>query len=139
MAESIGRDTGTGAPRSASAIAGALREAREYTLGLYAHLTEAQQRFPRVPTVNPPRWEVGHVGWFQEFWCRRYRRDDPRGSRTPSKLRDADAWFDSSLVPHDTRWDLPLPDWDDVRAYLAATFDDTLAALACADKTARGA
>jgi iron(II)-dependent oxidoreductase len=133
VAEDIGRDTGTGRPRAASAIADALREAREYTLGLYADLTDEQQRFPRVPTVNPPRWEVGHVGWFQEFWCRRYRSDDPRGSRTPSRLREADDWFDSRFVPHDTRWDLPLPDWEGIRAYLAATLDDTLAALARAD------
>lgn len=131
--EGIGRDNRTGAPRSAAAIADALREAREYTLGLYAHLTEEQQRFPRVPTVNPPRWEVGHVGWFQEFWCRRYRSDDPRGTRTPPRLPHADEWFDSRFVAHDTRWDLPLPDWAGIRSYLAATLQDTLAALARAD------
>lgn len=135
--EDIGRDTGTGAPRTAAAIADALRDAREYTLGLYAHLTDEQQRFPRIPTVNPPRWEVGHVGWFQEFWCRRYRSDDPRGARTPSRLRHADEWFDSRFVAHDTRWDLPLPGWDGIRAYLAATLDDTLAALEHTEDGAR--
>ncbi len=135
--EGIGGDTAAGAPRSAAAIAAALREAREYTLGLYAHLSDEQQRFPRLAIVNPPRWEVGHLGWFQEFWCRRYRSDDPRGTRTPSRLSQADAWFDSRFVPHDTRWDLPLPDWNGIRRYLAATLDDTLAALARSNEGAR--
>jgi gamma-glutamyl hercynylcysteine S-oxide synthase len=135
--EDIGRSTSAQAPRSAAAIAEALREAREYTLGLYAHLTDVQQRFPRIPTVNPPRWEVGHVGWFQEFWCRRYRSDDRLGALTPSRLRHADEWFDSRFVPHDTRWELPLPDWNGIRAYLAATLDDTLVALDRSEDGAR--
>ena len=63
-AADIGWKHRASAPRSANAIAAALREAREYTLGLYAHLTPGQQRFPRIATVNPPRWEIGHVGWF---------------------------------------------------------------------------
>ena len=109
--EDIVDDRGAQSPRSADAIASALREAREYTLAMYAHLTDGQQRFPMLATVNPPRWEIGHVGWFQEFWCRRHAttiravRGRRRAFRTPTH------WFDSSAVPHDTRWDLPLPDW----------------------------
>lgn len=118
------------APRSAAAIGAALRDAREYTLGLYAHLSERQQEFPRIDTVNPPRWEVGHIGWFQEFWCRRYAPDDPAGARTPSRLPGADEWFDSRTVPHAIRWELPIPGWDGIRAFLRDTLDDTLSALA---------
>ena len=127
--EVIVHESGARAPRSAAALAAALREAREHTLALYADLTPRQQAFPRLPTVNPPRWEVGHVGWFQEFWCLRHAPGDPTGSKTPSRLSNADAWFDSRYVPHDARWDLPLPDWDGIRAYLAQTLDATLAAL----------
>ena len=29
---------------------------------------------PKLAIVNPPRWEIGHVGWFQEFWCLRQAR-----------------------------------------------------------------
>jgi ergothioneine biosynthesis protein EgtB len=117
-------------PRSATDLAAALSACREYTLGLYAHLTEAQQRFPRLAIVNPPRWEVGHVGWFQEYWCRRFRPDAPDGAVVPPRLVDADAWWNSSRVPHATRWELPLPDWLALRDYLAATLADTLTALA---------
>jgi iron(II)-dependent oxidoreductase len=122
-----------GPPRTAEAIAAALREAREYTLSLYAHLTPEARRFPLLPTVNPADWELAHVGWFQEFWCRRYSVDDPDGTRVASRVADADAWWDSRRVPHDTRWSLPLPAMDAVHDYLAATLDDTLRALARGD------
>jgi iron(II)-dependent oxidoreductase len=118
------------APRSTAALAAALLDAREYTRRTYAHLTSAQQRFPRIPVVNPPRWELGHIGWFQEFWCRRHRADDREATRTPSRLPEADAWWNSSRVPHAARWTLPLPDWDGIDAYLCATLADTLDALA---------
>jgi hypothetical protein len=123
------------APRSAPALARALVDARNYTQQMYAHLTAADQQFPQWPAVNPPRWEVGHIGWFQEFWCRRYTADDPRGLRTPPRIPEADAWWDSSRVPHDTRWSLPLPAWDGIHAYLDATLADTLAALAARRRT----
>ncbi len=128
----IGRaEAGPGnAPRAAEELARALVDARDYTRRLYADLTPDQQRFPQIPIVNLPRWEVGHIGWFQEFWCRRYRADDPQGARTPSRIREADAWWDSRNVPHATRWTLALPDWDGIHAYLDATLADTLEALA---------
>ncbi len=124
------RDAGVSPPRSAHELAAALRDAREYTLGLYAHLDAGQQRFPILPIVNPPRWEVGHIGWFQEFWCRRYRPDDPQDAATPSRIPHADALWNSSMVPHDTRWFLMLPEWPELHAYLDATLADTLEALA---------
>lgn len=60
---------------------------------------------PRAGHLNPPLWEYGHLVWFQERWCVRERAD---GTRAPSLLAGADALYDSSTVPHDTRWDLPL-------------------------------
>ena len=117
-------------PRSAPALAHALQDARNYTQRMYAHLSDEEQRFPQLPTVNPPRWEIGHIGWFQEFWCRRYAVDDPRGVRTPPRIAAADAWWNSSEVPHASRWNLPLPDWRGIHAYLDATLAATLDALA---------
>ncbi len=132
----VGTDIGNGgtratrtSPRSAAEIAAALVDARHYTLAVYAHLDATQEQFPRRREVNPPRWEIGHIGWFQEFWCRRYRPDDPAGARTPPRLPEADRWWDSRHVAHDVRWDLPLPEWDHVRAYLTLTLDDALARL----------
>jgi len=106
----------------------ALSDARKYTLGLYAHLADAQWQVPMLAIVNPPLWELAHVAWFQEVWCLRQASDGGRSA--PSRLRDADALFDSGAVPHDSRWSLPLPGRDAIHRYLEETLDATLEALA---------
>ena len=75
---------------------------------------------PKLRIVNPPLWEIGHVAWFQEHWCLRWRAD---GSLGESILPGADALYDSSAVAHDTRWDLPLPDLKATRAYGESVLD----------------
>ncbi len=105
--------------REIPALRTALEDARDYTLQLYAHLTPEQRRFPRMRSVNPPAWELAHVGWFQEFWCLRFRdRDEP----LPARLPDADALLNSSITPHAERWDLPELTWELVLNYLARGF-----------------
>jgi iron(II)-dependent oxidoreductase len=88
-------------------------DARRRTLELYADLTPEQRLGPRLAVVNPPQWELGHVGWFQERWVLRTARGLP-----PIASGD-DALYDSSLVAHDDRWSLPLRGWDATRAHLA--------------------
>ncbi|MCW5590791.1 MAG: SUMF1/EgtB/PvdO family nonheme iron enzyme [Burkholderiales bacterium] len=112
------------------ALADALRESREYTLSMYAHLEGAQWRFPLLEIVNPPDWELAHVGYFQEFFCLRWRPDDPAGSRRPSRLANADSLFDSRTVPHDDRWNLAYPPLGTIQAYLRETLERTLEDLA---------
>ena len=75
---------------------------------------------PRAEHLNPPLWEYGHIVWFQERWCLRER---PDGTRAPSLLSGADALYDSSGVPHDVRWDLPLLQAAEVDAYAAQVAD----------------
>jgi iron(II)-dependent oxidoreductase len=50
----------------------ALKETRARTLGLVDDLSEEQLIGPRLQIVNPLRWEIGHVAWFQEFWVLRH-------------------------------------------------------------------
>jgi iron(II)-dependent oxidoreductase len=109
-------------------LAHALRDARSRTLGLYAHLDLAVLRVPRLAIVNPPVWELAHIAWFQERWCLRY---SPRtlSLEKPSLLGGADALFDSSAVPHDTRWSLPYPPLAELLDYMKRTLEATLAAL----------
>jgi iron(II)-dependent oxidoreductase len=110
-------------PRAARLCAD-LQEARERSLALFDGLTEKEQRVPLLPIVNPPRWEIGHVAWFQEHWTlRRLGRESPVRA-------DGDALYDSSNVAHDTRWDLPLPSSDGTRLYLRTILDRILERLA---------
>src|SRR3970040_54655 len=95
-----------------------LLAARERTLLLAEDLRGDRLLGPRLAVVNPPLWELGHVGWFQEYWCLRQRRG---AASTASRIDDADALYDSARVPHRTRWDLPLPDLNATLVYLART------------------
>ena len=111
----------------------ALVAQREYTLALYADLPLAHwvaRDFPFLATVNPPLWELTHVAWFQEFFALRWRPDDVKGSRTPSCLVDADAFFDSAFVAHATRWNLDYPLRGACFDYMRRTLGNVLEALA---------
>lgn len=94
-----------------------LREARSRTLALVADLDDEQMIGPRLAIVNPLRWELGHVAWFQEFWLLRHLL-----KRSPT-LSTGDSLFDSAKVAHDTRWDLPLLSKPDTIAYAQTILD----------------
>jgi ergothioneine biosynthesis protein EgtB len=87
-------------------LARELRASREHLTRITADLDGDRLLGPRLAIVNPPLWELGHVAWFQEYWC--LRRKAPDRFAEPL-LRGADALYDSAKVAHDTRWDLPLP------------------------------
>jgi len=98
-----------------------IRDARQRTLALVDDLSDGQWIGPRLETVNPLLWELGHVGWFQEHWVLRHARQLTRPVR--------DDLYDSSHVPHDARWDLPLPSPDATRAHLRTVVDTVLEGL----------
>lgn len=98
---------------------------------------------PYSAELNPPLWELGHIGWFEEFWI---ARNPERAAglaasaetpRPPSLLADADACYNSSQVPHASRWHLPLPDLAGTLDYLAAVREGTLAGLAAMSEAER--
>lgn len=110
--------------------ANALREmlvaARARTLMLASDLEGERLLGPRLRIVNPPLWEIGHVGWFQERWCLRH---DPQGPLAPPLRRGADDLYDSAIVPHATRWDLPLPSFAETLADLERVLERVLARI----------
>lgn len=129
-------------------LAHAMQDARDYTIRLldeFAAWTDTAGAEdigspdplhpPCLAIVNPPLWELGHVAWFTEYWCSRYRGASlpPR----PSRLPDADRWYDSRHVPHDSRWQLDLPDWLATRRYLQDTLASALDALRALPETDR--
>lgn len=87
------------------------------------------------PVLNLPLWELGHIGWFEEYWLSRNpgrcagTRSDITGERPPSALPAADKLYDSSNVPHAQRWSLELPSPGATREYLSRVREATLQLL----------
>jgi ergothioneine biosynthesis protein EgtB len=122
----------------AAALQAGLQALRTQTLALFDDIERALEgrlHIERTETVNLPLWELGHVGWFEEFWLARNTQRQ-RGAaarldaaRAASLLPDADALYDSSNVPHERRWRLNLPDAGRTRAYLGRVRERSLALL----------
>lgn len=118
-------------------LAGALAASRADTLATFAAFerTVPQLAVPLRAELNPPLWELGHVGWFQEYWVGRNPgrglgcRADANAPRLAPRRANADALYNSSEVPHDNRWQLPLPDAAATRDDLARQLAQTLILL----------
>src|SRR6516164_10974048 len=111
-------------PISTQTLAAWLLDARGLTKLLVDDLNDEQLLGPRLPTVNPLLWEIGHVAWFQEKWVL-------RRNGGPSVRDDADSLYDSAAVAHDTRWDLPLPERAETQSYMQRVLDRVLERLEC--------
>lgn len=123
----------------AAFLANALQDARRRTLDLldaYVAKLGPALTIPYSTQLNPPRWETGHVAWFYDIWIARNPerarglQADPACARNEGRMAGADALYNSSLVKHPTRWNLPLPDLAGTLDYLAASLAETLALLA---------
>jgi gamma-glutamyl hercynylcysteine S-oxide synthase len=99
---------------------------REHTLSLLQSLTPEQWAVPLLDSINPPLWELGHLAWFQEYWCCRWRDAQPLNK---SILLNADTWYDSNTVSHATRWQLDLPNLKLTNQYLSDTLQASLEKL----------
>ena len=117
----------------AESLAIALQASRRDTLTAFGRAqSSAAGHVPQQPELNPPLWELGHIGWFQAWWLGRNPAWEQGWRADPNLARPAsagDALYDSSRVPHDSRWQLPLPDADSTRRQLADQLDQTLALL----------
>lgn len=108
---------------STAALIDMLRDARARTLQLLEGLGPRHLMGPRLDIVNPLLWEVGHVAWFHErFVLRAIDNAAPL-------LEGTDALYDSIRVPHDARWELPLPALPETRRYLAGVLSALIARL----------
>lgn len=103
-----------------------MRDARARTLELVEGLDGDQVMGPKLTIVNPLRWEIGHVAWFQEKFILR----DLYGHapiHPPS-----DAIYDFIAIAHDTRWDLPLLSMSGTLGYMENVLE------ACLDRLPGG-
>ena len=119
-----------------------LLDARARTLRVFAAYENAlgpALRVPCQPELNLPLWELGHVGWFADWWIAR-NPDRQRGAQADPDLprtqphqavrgAPADSFYNASTVAHDRRWQLALPDAAATRDHVEASLADTLALL----------
>ena len=105
---------------SAAELRRDLLDARARTLEIVSDLERDALMGPRLPIINPLLWEIGHLAWFQENWVLRHYAGEPL------TRDDADALYDSMKVPHDTRWDLPLPDRQETLDYMRRVMERIL-------------
>lgn len=108
-------------------LAAQLRDTRARTRRLTEDLSTDQLMGPMLPIVNPVLWEIGHVGWFHEYWTLRHAHGEA------PLLECADLLWNSSTVAHATRWDLDLPDRNGVFGYMTDVLERQL------DRLDRGA
>ncbi len=125
-------------------LALALQSARADTLRTFSAFERSLPglQVPYSLEVNPPLWELGHIGWFQEWWLARNPQRargtaaDPDAPRLQGVRAGADALYDSGRVPHATRWSLPLPTPQATREDLERQLERTLALLQAASEDA---
>lgn len=109
-----------------------LRDVRSKTLELVADLSDEQIIGPMLPTVNPPLWEIGHAAWFQEKWALRHLRG-------LAPMHDnMDQLYDSAAIPHDVRWELPLPPRAETQQLIQAILDSVIERLGALSLTDEG-
>jgi iron(II)-dependent oxidoreductase len=96
-----------------------LLDSRTRLLELVADLDADQLLGPDLEIVNPPLWEIGHVGWFQERWIRR-NLDELESFKS-----DSEFLYNSFETPHSRRWGLALPSLEETLSYMQAVLDNS--------------
>jgi iron(II)-dependent oxidoreductase len=96
-----------------------LQNSRFRTYELVDDLDDEQLMGPKFGTINPLRWEIGHVAYFYEYFILRqlYGEESLLGNQ------QADALYDSIAIAHDSRWDLPLLSLAKTKDYMQAVLD----------------
>src|SRR5687767_2621051 len=117
----------------------ALMDARNHCLHLLSHYeqaaAESKLSVPLRTEVELPQWLAGHIGWLAEYWIGRNPQRSlgaacpPDAARLASIEPMADQWFNPALATHATRWQLQLPDYQAIRAFLLDTLESTLELL----------
>ncbi|MBI5257988.1 MAG: SUMF1/EgtB/PvdO family nonheme iron enzyme [Burkholderiales bacterium] len=123
----------------ADALSLALMDARNRTLQRLAVFDEAGMGFAPAE-LDPPAWLAGQAARFQELWIGRNPQRgrgeacDPQVVRLASIDPMLDWWLDPAAATRLQRWQGSAPASEAIRAYLAATLDDTLELLDKADR-----
>jgi iron(II)-dependent oxidoreductase len=114
---------GSRARVTAEELIDALVDARKVELELLEAIPDSQMLGMKAHFLEPPIWEFGHVGWFQEYWI--LRRLDDRETLLPG----SDGIYDSFNVSYKLRWDHAYPSRQDTQAYISEVLKRSLGRL----------
>jgi formylglycine-generating enzyme required for sulfatase activity len=125
-------------------LAAALRQSRQAWWPLVQGLAQGlgpalELRY--LPEHTPPRWQLGHLGWLEDWWLARnpLRLQGLEASATAPRAAARSATEDAALDPrrvgHTGRWHQPLPAWPAIGRELAQRRACTLGLLAALGRT----
>ena len=90
----------------------ALEDARRLELELLEGIDDSQMLGKKAHFLEPPIWEFGHVGWFQEYWILRHL------DKKETLLPGSDGVYDSFNVSYKLRWDHAYPSRRETHAFI---------------------
>src|SRR5215471_5079185 len=108
----------------------ALIDARQFELELFDGVDDSQLLGEQAHFLEPPIWEIGHVGWFQEYWILR----NLDGARP--LLPGSDGIYDSFNVSYRLRWDHRYPSRSETLDYIARVLERSIGRLENREPTA---
>ena len=108
---------------TADALLDALMDARRVELELVDGLADDQMLGAQAHFLEPPIWELGHVGWFQEYWIGRHL------DGASPLLAGSDRIFDSFNVSYTRRWSHPYPSRKETLDYVTEILSRSRARL----------
>src|SRR4051795_10537818 len=103
------------------AVARRMDDVRRRTLELIAVLDSATLKKQHIPILSPMVWDVGHIGNFEEQWLVQ------RLMAAPPRAAQYKPLFAPVANPRPTRAGLPLPTGDELRGYLDAVRERSIA------------
>ncbi len=96
----------------ASRLVHLINDAHQRTLALVSDLEDSQLDVPLLATVNPFRWEMGHVSFFYEAMLLQTL------DQIPPLTENGNDFYNSFEIDHNDRWELPLPSRKETLAYM---------------------
>ena len=96
----------------AQELVDSLLDTRQRELEVLDNLTHDQLYGTQMKSVEPPIWEMGHVGWFQDRWILQNL------DKQAPVSQEADNLYDSFNIPNVERWDLAFPSFGETYEYI---------------------
>ena len=110
-------------PAASADLLSALADARRTELEIFEAITDSQLLGEQAHFLEPPIWEIGHVGWFQEYWLLRHL------DRAETVLQGSDGIYDSFNVSYRLRWKHSYPSRRQTLGYISEVHDRAIGRL----------